>query len=694
MSYDQNNWPLALDTSLGVNAWAVESIRGSEAISDMFVYHVDAVLMTASQNVSSALLGKTVTLRIGLPEKSQGNQPPAYRNGVVVSCTRVTDASRANLFHLVIMPWVWFLTRGSNCKIFQSKTVPDIIKETFSSLGFSAFQQSLQSSYPALDYCVQYRETYYNFVSRLMEFNGIYYFFAHANGSHNLHIVDTSSSCPAIAGKNDVPFGQYADGQTAGIHQWDMQHEIQPGVFTCSDFNYMQPAQNQTGKVTNSKGATQSNLEMFDFPGGFLDTSGASSITSIRMEEMQSRYEIYNGLSANWNLLPGNSFNLSGHPTSALNNKYLITAVDFEATQSDPAAAERKTRGSAGGETGLKYSARISAIDFKQPYRPRRKTPKPTISGPQTAFVSGPAGKEIYTDSQGRIKVQFHWDRYGQADQNASCWIRVAQLWAGKGWGSLFLPRIGQEVVVEFVDGDPDRPLVTGCVYNAVNAPPYALPDHATQSGLKTSSSLGGAGANELKFDDTAGSENIFLHAQYDMHHRVKNNHYLTIEKENHLVVGSASHVHHKDTLHVTTDKNHLESIGGDRNLTVSGDDKVKVSGVSSTQVGGNVSLKFSAACYQEVAQQLYVKADTIILEAATNITIKVGGSTIAMDSSGITVACDQFEADGQTSVKLTAGSAALSLAPAEGKLAVGGSTLDLTDGSAKLSAPMVSIGS
>ncbi len=694
MSYDQNRWPLALDTSLGANAWAVQSIRGSEAISDMFVYQVDAVLMVASQNVSAALLGKSVTLRIGPPPKSGDDAPPALRNGVVVNCTRVTDAGKTNLFRLVIMPWTWFLTRGTNCRIFQSATAPEIIKTTFSSLGFSAFNQSLQSSYATLDYCVQYRETYFNFVSRLMEFNGIYYFFTHANGTHNLQMVDTNSACPALAGKPDIPFGQYADGRLAGIHQWDMRHEIQPGVFTYSDFNYMQPTQNQTGKVTNASGATQSNLEMFDFPGGFPDASVGSNIASIRMQEMQSGYEIYSGLTADWNVLAGNYFNLTGHPTAAMNKKYLITAVDFEASQSDPAAGERKTGGKGDGDGTMKYAAHISAIDFKQPYRPRRKTPKPIISGPQTAFVSGPSGNEIYTDSQGRIKVQFHWDRYGQADENASCWIRVAQLWAGKGWGTLFLPRIGQEVVVEFVDGDPDRPLVTGCVYNAVNAPPYALPDKAVESGIKTSSSTGGAGANELKFDDTAGSENIFLHAQYDMHHRVKNNHYLTIEKENHLVIGSASHVHHKDTLHLKTDANHLESIGGDRNLNVEGDEKIKVSGISSKQVGGNVSLKLAAGCYQEVAEQLYIKADTIILEAATNITIKVGGSSIAIDSSGITIACDAFEVDGQTSVKLTAGSAALSLADAEGKLAVGGSELDLTDASAKLSSSMVSLGS
>ncbi len=694
MSYNQNNWPLALDTSLGANAWAVLSIRGSEALSDMFVYHVDAVLMAASQNVSGALLGQSVTLRIGLPPKSSNDAPPAFRNGVVINCTRVTDASRVNLFRLVIMPWTWFLTRGSNCKIFQDKSVPNILKDTFSSLGFSAFNESLQSSYSALDYCVQYRETYFNFVSRLMEFNGIYYFFAHANGSHTLQIVDTNSSCPAMAGTADVPFGQFVEGRTTGIHQWDMRHEIQPGVFTYSDFNYMQPTQNQTGKVTNSSGATQSNLEIFDFPGGFLDATVASTIASIRMQEMQRSYEVYSGRTGDWNMLPGNYFSLTGHPASTLNKKYLITAMEFEAAQSDPAAGEKKSRTAADGGGKMTYSARISAIDFKQPYRPERKTSKPVLSGPQTAFVSGPSGSEIYTDSQGRIKVQFHWDRYGQADQNASCWIRVAQLWAGKGWGTLFLPRIGQEVVVEFVDGDPDRPLVTGCVYNAVNAPPYPLPDKAVESGIKTSSSTGGAGANELKFDDTAGSENIFLHAQYDMHHRVKNNHYLTIEKENHLVVGSASHVHHKDALHLTTDDNHLESIGGDRNLTVSGDEKIKVTGESSAQVGGNVSLKFAAACYQEVAQQLYLKADTIVLEASTNITLKVGGSSIAIDSSGITIACDEFEVDGQTSVKLTAGSTALSLSGTEGKLAVGGSALDLTSASAKLSSPAVSLGS
>ncbi|MGC8559318.1 MAG: type VI secretion system Vgr family protein [Phycisphaerae bacterium] len=690
MSYDQNRWPLALDTALGANAWAVVSIHGTEALSDMFVYRVDALLQVSNQNVAAALLGKSVTLRIGLPAAPGRGLPPALRNGIVVNCTRITDADRSNLFRLVIMPWNWLLTRGSNCRIFQSATAPDLIKTTFNSLGFSAFNQSLQSTYPSLDYCVQYRETYFNFVSRLMEFNGIFYFYTHSNGSHVMQMADSNSACPAVAGDAEIPFGRYARGKPAGIDQWDTQHEIQPGLFTCSDFNYMQPTQNQTGKVNNSTGAAQANLEIFDFPGGFIDSSFASTVAAIRMQERQSEYEICSGTTGNWNVNAGSVFTLTGHPNTALNKKYLITGVQFEASQSEPAA----TGGASAAGAELTYSAHLTAIDFKQPYRPGRRTPKPVIAGPQTAFVSGPSGQEIYTDSNGRIKVQFHWDRYGQADQNASCWIRVAQLWAGKGWGALFLPRIGQEVVVEFVDGDPDRPLVTGCVYNAVNTTPYALPDKAAESGIKTSSTTGGNGANELKFDDTAGSENIFLHAQHDMHHRVKNNHYLTVEKENHMVIGGAGHVHHKDALHVQTDGKHLESIGSDRNLTVSGDEMVKIDGTSSRQVAGNTSLKFSAACYHEVAQQLYIKADTIVLEAATNITLKVGDSTIAIDSSGITIACGEFEVDGQSSAKISVGAAAFSLSSSDGKLAVGASSLDVSAGSAKLSAPSVSLGS
>lgn len=691
MGFDQNKWPLALDTALGANAWAVISVHGTEALSNMFVYRVDAVLMTATQNVAAALLGKVVTLRIGLPGAAGPNLPPALRSGVVVNCTRITDANRSNLFRLVIMPWTWFLTRGSNCRIFQSATAPDIIKGTFNTLGFSAFKQSLQAAYPSLEYCVQYRETYFNFVSRLMEFNGIFYFYTHTNGSHVMQLADSNSACPAVAGNAEIPFGRYASGKPAGINQWDIQHEIQPGLFTCSDFNYMQPTQNQTGKVSNSAGATQSNLEIFDFPGGFTDSSTASNVASIRMQERQSEYEICSGVTGNWNVIAGATFTLTGHPNSALNKKYLIIGVEFEASQSEPLAA---TGQSAAGTPEMTYSAHMTAIDFKQPYRPGRRTPKPVIAGPQTAFVSGPSGQEIYTDSTGRIKVQFHWDRYGQADQNASCWIRVAQLWAGKGWGALFLPRIGQEVVVEFVDGDPDRPLVTGCVYNPVNTTPYPLPDKAAESGIKTSSTTGGNGANELKFDDTAGSENIFLHAQHDMHHRVKNNYYLSVEKESHITIGGASHVHHKDALHVQTDGKHLEAVGDDRNLSVSGNEMIKIGGTSSNQVQGNVSSKFAAACYQEVAQQLYIKADTIILEAATNITIKVGDSSIAIDSSGITIACGEFEVDGQSSAKISVGAAAFSLSSSDGKLAVGGSTLDVSAGSAKLSAPTVSLGS
>lgn len=692
MSYKQNNWPLAINTPLGDNAFHVTSVTGSQAMSDMFSFQVDVILMAAGSAVSASVLGQSVTIRIGLPSSESGAAPPRLLNGFVVNCGRLSDLSGSPRYRFGIVPWMWFLTRASNCQIFQNKTAPDIISAVYSALGFSAYKSGLQSTYPSLDYCVQYRETYFNFVSRLMEFNGIYYFFTHANGAHTLQMVDTNSACPAIAGSGNLDFG-ISDKFNHSVDLWYVNHEIQPGKFTYGDFNFTTPGQMQTGQVNNSVGAPQGALEMFEFPGGFPDSSTGANIATTRMQEFQSDYEVFSGSTNCWNVEAGHTFTLQNHPIAALNKKYLLTEVAFNASQSVP-VEDRRSKSESRDAQEFTYAANIKAIDFKQQYRPKRKTPRPSIPGPQTAFVSGQSGKEIYTDSYGRIKVQFHWDRYGQADENASCWIRVAQLWAGNGWGSLFIPRVGQEVVVEFLDGDPDRPLITGCVYNAVNTPPYTLPDNATQSGLKTNSSTGGNGANELKFDDTAGSENIFLHAQFDMHHRVKNKHFLSVEKESHTTIGGASYAHHKDALHITTDGKHLESIGDDRNLTVTGNEMIKVAGTNSNQVTGNVSMKFGANCYQEVAQQNYIKADTIILEAATNITLKVGNTTIALDSSGITIACGEFEVDGQSSAKLTVSSTALTLSSSDGKLAVGASSLDLSSSSASLSSTSVSLGS
>jgi type VI secretion system secreted protein VgrG len=301
----------------------------------------------------------------------------------------------------------------------------------------------------------------------------------------------------------------------------------------------------------------------------------------------------------------------------------------------------------------------FTAIDSAQPFRTSRITPKPVVQGPQTAMVVGPKGEEIHTDKHGRVKVQFHWDREGAADENSSCFVRVSQAWAGKNWGAIALPRIGQEVIVDFLEGDPDHPIITGRVYNEINKPPYDLPNKATISTFKTNSSKGGEGFNEFRFEDKKGEEQIFIHAEKNMDIRVKNDRFETIGHDRNLVVENDKKEHIKNERHEQVDSHHMEKIGADRNLKVEGKEAKEVTGSLSLKVGDDVIQEFGANHSEQVSGDCYLKASNIIIESTTNVTMKVGQSYIAIESGGIkigTTGTIELEATSTLSAKGTAG--------------------------------------
>jgi len=407
-----------------------------------------------------------------------------------------------------------------------------------------------------------------------------------------------------------------------------VEQEVQATEYALTDYNPLTPKESllRTAKVGKAHGTND--RQIFDYPGEFRTGTESERLARIRLDEVQSASEIARAQTPFLGLGAGSRFNLKEHPRSEQNREYLVTSVNLTFD-----AGEFSSAG--GGQAHGTCS--FTAIPSAQTYRPPRVTPKPVAQGLQPAVVVGPSGEEIHTDEHGRVKVQFYWDRVSKGDEKASsCWVRIAHGWAGKKMGMFFLPRVGHEVLVEFLEGDPDRPIITGSMHNANNMPPYALPGEKTKTTLKTASSKGGGGFNELRFEDKKGSEQIFIHAEKDQDVRIKNDQVEWVGHDQHLVVKNDKLEHVEHDRHETVDADHVEKIAKDRHLKVGGKEAKEVGGSHSFVVKGDVAEKFSANHSEETTGDFYVKAKNIVLEAGTNLTIKVGGTSIALEATGI----------------------------------------------------------
>ncbi len=471
MPATQTQRNVAIGTALGDDVLLVKSVAITERLGRLFQIEADLASEQGSVNFDD-ILGKNATIRLELP-----NQKTRYFNGNVSRFVQTRMEGRYAHYRATLVPWLWFLTRTADCRIFQSMKVPDIVKQVFRDQGFADVRDALTGSYLTWDYCVQYRETDFNFVSRLMEQEGIYYFFEHENGKHTLVLADDKSA--------HKPFPDYATinyrAEVTGVRteeyisDWILQKEVQTGVYSLNDFNFTTPKSSLLAKSQVSQAHAQSNFEIYDYPGEYDDQGeGQSLYSKLRIQEHQAQHEVAQGHGNARGLASGAIFTLDLFPRSDQNRDYLITETYIHITGDI-------YEGRGGGGRGEFYTCAFSAIPSDVPYRPPRLTPKPLIQGPQTAMVVGTKGEEIMTDKYGRVKLQFHWDRYSKGDENSSCWVRVSQAWAGKNWGAIYIPRIGQEVIVEFLEGDPDQPIITGRVYNAVAMPPYALPGEMTK---------------------------------------------------------------------------------------------------------------------------------------------------------------------------------------------------------------------
>ena len=507
-------------TPLGPDALLFHSMHAREEVGRIGECQLELLSLKTDIDLD-CILGKNVTVKLLLQDDSI-----RYFNGFVTRFSAGGKYGRYRRYSADINTWAWFMSRTSDCRIFQEMTVPDIVKKVFGDHPTASFQEELTGSYRKWTYCVQYRETDLNFVCRLMEHEGIYFYFTHEEGKHTLVMAD-SYSAHAPCQDDPIPFispEDLARPDIEHVSDWMLTRQIQPGVYAQNDYDFERPTVSLRTKKPVVRSYTQSDYEVFDYPGCYMQKGDGEQLASVRINEYAAQFETAQADTNAKTITVGGLFNLDKCPRADQNGEHLIVSATYDLEFSD--YESMPDRG------GSEYRCRFVAMPSKQEFRPRRLTPKPFMQGPQTAVVVGPAGDEIYTDKHGRIKVQFHWDRYGQRDENSSCWIRVSQTWAGKGWGSIVIPRIEQEVIVEFLEGDPDQPIVTGCVYNGSNPPPTSLPGAGVVSGLKSNTHKG-KGYNEMTMDDTAGKEKITIHGQYDMNTTVQHDQTITVKTGN-----------------------------------------------------------------------------------------------------------------------------------------------------------------
>jgi type VI secretion system secreted protein VgrG len=687
-------------------------MQGSEELGSPFRYEV-AFLSPKSNLDPAALLGKTVGVELDLPDSPllpvSGHR---YFHGYVTHLARQGRHGKYYAYSASIRPWLSLLGRASNCRIFQNKSIPDIIKEVFGGYTISDVKDSLTSSYAAQDYVVQYRETDLDFVTRLMAQEGIYYFFVHEQGRHVLVLADSYGAHAQAKGYEKVPFypsGGSGISTVEHIDSWHAEQEIRSGTMVLNDFNFIKPTQNLLAKRSAPNKHDNAAFRIYDYPGKYLDLPQGETYARLRLEEVNTNQDQrvgganVRGIAAGclFNLIPHwkypGAFSMQGALNSVTDTgdgdqladeefrEYLVTATSF-----DLQGPSYESEGAAAGAEDFRCT--LVAIDSHQDFRMPRDMSRPVVHGPHTATVVGDSGEDITTDEYGRVKVKFHWDRRGETTENgdgsagtqqapkdkdkngndpdSSCWVRVAQMWAGANFGAINIPRIGDEVIVDFLEGDPDRPIITGRVYNGDNMPPYALPDNKTQTGIKSRSTKGGnpQNFNELRFEDLKGDEEVYLQAEKDLnilvkndetrdvgHDRVKNvkndetstitgNRSEDVGKDEKIAIhGNRSETVDKDeTITITgarsesVGKDETISITGARTETVSKDEKISITGARQVDVGKADTLSVGAGRTQNITgdDQITV-SKKLHFDAGDEIVIKTGDASITMKKDG-----------------------------------------------------------
>ena len=615
MAITQNNRLVQVDSPLGGDVLLLQSMDGSEELGRLFHYELD--LTSEDRAIKfDQLLGKPMGLTLELHDGGK-----RYFHGIACSCRQLTGHGQFAGYRVSLRPWFWLLTRTSDCRIFQNKTVPDIIKQVFRDLGFSDFEDSLSGSYREWEYCVQYRETSFDFVSRLMEQEGIYYFFRHEKTRHVLVLADAYGAHSTVDDYASVPF--YPPDQQMRerdhFYDWQLAREVQPGSLALNDYDFQRPAASLEVRSSVSRSHSNADHPLYDYPGEYVQSKDGEHYARTRIEAIHSQFERVQLRGRARGLGSGHLFKLTGYDRADQNREYLVVVARYQIRQELYESGQL--------DLAEQFTSELDCMDASQAFRPLPLTPMPIVRGPQTAVVVGPGGEEIWTDQYGRVKVHFYWDRHDQSNENSSCWMRVSQAWAGKNWGSVQIPRIGQEVIVSFLEGDPDRPIITGRVYNAEQTVPYELPANATQSGVKSRSSKDGSPANfnEIRMEDKKGAEQLFIHAEKNQDIEVENDETHWVGHDRKKTVDNDETVHVKHDRTETVDNNETIKIGVDRKETVGNNETISI-GVNRTEdVGSDEKITIGANRTEDVGsnETITIGADrTEKVGANENITI------------------------------------------------------------------------
>ena len=567
----QANRGLSVKTSLDDDVLLFHRMTANEKLGGLFQFDLD-LLSSDSEIKFQEMLGQGMTVQY----QRQDNEMRFF-HGIVSQFSQAGGHGDLFVYRAVLRPWFWFLTRTSDSRIFQNMIVPDIIKEVFREHGFSDFEEALSGTYRQWENCVQYRETDFNFVSRLMEQEGIYYYFKHEEGKHTLVLADSVNAHDTVPGYEEVPFyppGESERRERDHLYGWSLNQNVQPGIYALNDFDFKKPRANLLVNATLPREHEMANYEIYDYPGEYWENSEGDNYARTRIEELHAQYEEVQAQGNAGGLYTGCLFTLTKYfSREDQNREYLITSSRY---QLGPQEYESRFQ----GDSDVIFSISMTAIDSQQPYRTPRNTPKPIVQGPQTAIIVGKSGEEIWTDSYGRVKAQFHWDRYAPGDENSSCWMRVSQVHAGQGFGGIDIPRVGEEVIVSFLEGDPDRPIITGRVYNDFNKPPTDLPAAGMVSGLKSNSTPGGGGYNEMTMDDTKGKEKVTIHAQYNMDTTVENDQTLTVNNNRTSVIAVNESA--------TVGNNQTEAVGANQTITVGAARTLTVGASETVSIGAS----------------------------------------------------------------------------------------------------------
>ena len=675
----------------------VLSFNGSEAMSQLYNYDLELSCRSNSLDLSQ-VVGQQGLLTLTRAGQSR------YVHGIVPQIEQQGQGQHYTLYSAVLVPRAGRMNQRADCRVFQNEHIKQVVERVLNQHSVvHRFRCRGNQDPPRREYIVQYRESDWNFVARLLEEEGFFSFFEHTEDEHTLVISNDQQVHSAIAGEGTVRVGNPDQGSQSRevINSMTNAQQMVPGRVALQDYNFQLPS---VDFASDDQGEQDAELEIYDYPGVYAAPENGSNLSQVRRQRLEVMRSGGQGDSDCMRLIPGYTFTLDNHDRSDLNQQeYLLTRVRHQgATEADLDEGRTTDRCS--------YTNSFTYISAQTPYRPAQRARQPRVLGSQTAVVVGPEGEEIHTNEHGQIKVQFHWDRLGQRNENSSCWVRVAMPWAGSGFGALFIPRIGHEVVVEFLEGDPDRPLVTGSVYHAQNVPPINLPADKTRSTIKSNSSPGGGGSNELRFEDKAGEEEIYTHAQKDQNEVVENDMSTRVGNDQSISVGNdrSLRVNNDETVSIGNDRTETvaakESItvSGDRSLTVVKDHTIvvkqnqdetvtedsneTVSQNKSTHVRGDYELKVYTDRKTIVAGDHDEKVTgKKVVRVGQELEFQCGSSMLKLESNGkITVRGIELRMDGETKVDIRSNGTI--------RMRVGNSTVTLTPALVQIIATLVRV--